>query len=58
MDGRANEGTLLNFDGDNQRFQKSVSWTPPAEKKRKKPAQQSIFRPVEERGPTPFDEKV
>lgn len=26
-DGRANEGTLLEFDGDNQRFRRSVSWT-------------------------------
>lgn len=57
-DGRANEGTLLDFDGDNQRFRKSVSWTPPAEKKRKEPARQSIFRPVPESGPTPFDKKV
>lgn len=58
-DGRANEGTLLNFDGDNQRFRKSVSCTPPEPKqKRKVPAQTSIFRPVAERGPTPFDEKT
>ena len=58
-DGRANEGTLLNFDGDNQRFRKSVSCTPPEPKQKKKvPAQTSIFRPVAERGPTPFDEKT
>lgn len=58
-DGRANEGTLLEFDGDNQRFRRSVSCTPPEPKqKRKVPAQTSIFRPVAERGPTPFDEKT
>lgn len=58
-DGRANEGTLLNFDGDNQRFRKSVSCTPPEPKqKRKVPAQTSIFRPVAGDGPTPFDEKT
>ena len=58
-DGRANEGTLLEFDGDNQRFRRSVSWTPPERmRKKKEPAQTSIFRPVAERGPTPFDEKT
>ncbi len=58
-DGRANEGTLLNFDGDNQRFRKSVSCTPPEPKqKRKVPAQTSIFRPVAGNGSTPFDEKT
>lgn len=55
-DGRANEGTLLDFDGDNQRFRKSVSWTPPEPPQKKKvPAQTSIFRPVAESGATPFD---
>lgn len=58
-DGRANEGTLLEFDGDNQRFRRSVSRTPPERmRKKKEPAQTSIFRPVAERGPTPFDEKT
>lgn len=58
-DGRANEGTLLEFDGDNQRFRRSVSWTPPERmRKKKEPAQTSVFRPVAERGPTPFDEKT
>ncbi len=58
-DGRANEGTLLEFDGDNQRFRKSVSWTPPEQGRKKKgPAQTSIFRPVAGDGPTPFDDKT
>ena len=58
-DGRANEGTLLEFDGDNQRFRRSVSWTPPERmRKKKEPAQTSVFRPVAGDGPTPFDEKT
>ena len=58
-DGRANEGTLLEFDGDNQRFRRSVSWTPPEQtRKKKEPAQTSVFRPVAGDGPTPFDEKT
>ena len=58
-DGRANEGTLLEFDGDNQRFRRSVSWTPPERRRKKKePAQTSVFRPVAGDGPTPFDEKT
>ena len=58
-DGRANEGTLLEFDGDNQRFRRSGSWTPPERmRKKKEPAQTSVFRPVAGDGPTPFDEKT
>ena len=58
-DGRANEGTLLEFDGDNQRFRRSVSWTPPERmRKKKEPAQTSVVRPVAGDGPTPFDEKT
>ena len=58
-DGRANEGTLLEFDGDNQRFRRSVSRTPPERtRKKKEPAQTSVFRPVAGDGPTPFDEKT
>ena len=58
-DGRANEGTLLEFDGDNQRFRRSVSWTPPERmRKKKEPAQTSVFRPVAGDVPTPFDEKT
>ena len=44
-DGRANEGTLLEFDGDNQRFRRSVSWTPPERtRKKKEPAQEQKVR--------------
>lgn len=53
-DGRANEGTILEFDGDNQRFRRSnAQWAP--EKKKEAPAQTSIFRPLPGNGPTPFD---
>lgn len=53
-DGLAGIGLSLVFDGDNQRFMRP-SGRAPAEKRRKEPAQQSIFRPVVENGPTPFD---
>lgn len=56
-DGRAGIGISLVFDGDNQRFMRP-SGRMMAEKKREAPAQTSIFRPVAERGPTPFDEKT
>ncbi len=56
-DGRAGIGISLVFDGDNQRFMRP-SGRMMAEKKRETPAQTSIFRPVAERGPTPFDEKT
>ncbi|MBD5151187.1 MAG: AAA family ATPase [Oscillibacter sp.] len=53
-DGVAGIGLLLDFDGDNQRFSQSRA-QPLPEKKQEAPAQQSIFRPVSENGPTPFD---
>lgn len=56
-DGLSGIGISLVFDGDNQRFMRP-SGRAPAEKKREAPAQQSIFRPVAERGPTPFDGKT
>ena len=56
-DGLAGIGLSLVFDGDNQRFLRPSSRAA-AEKKREVPAQQSIFRPVAESGPTPFDEKT
>ena len=55
-DGRSGLRILFHFDGDNQRFKKCVADPLPEEKKKPKaPAQQSIFRPVSEHVPTPFD---
>lgn len=53
-DGLAGLGILLDFDGDNQRFRQSNA-QPLPEKKREPPAQQSMFRPIPDTGPTPFD---
>lgn len=55
-DGIAGVGIFLDFDGDKQKFRQSREQSPP-EKKPEQPAQQSIFRPVSESGPTPFDGK-
>lgn len=54
-DGLAGIGLSLVFDGDNQRFLRPHSRAL-AEKRREAPAQTSIFRPMDDREPTPFDE--
>lgn len=53
-DGEAGIGIVLAFDGDNQRFKRYSARTLP-ERKKEAPAQRSIFQPVPEQGPTPFD---
>lgn len=54
-DGIAGLGMLLEFDGDTQRFKKSVkSYLPPKPQEGEPEVQQSIFRPVESSEPTPF----
>lgn len=55
-DGVAGIGLVLDFDGDNQRFRRSAG-QPLPQKKADTPAQTSIFRPVGDGAPTPFDEK-
>ena len=55
-DGEAGLNLLLAFDGDKQRFTKSIAQ--PVPKREKEPsAQQSIFRPERSGGPSPFDEQ-
>ena len=55
-DGVAGVGLLLNFDGDKQRFTKSAGQREAAKPKEEAPRQTSLFRPVAEAGPTPFDQ--
>ena len=57
-DGIAGLGLLLDFDGDTQRFKKSIkSYLPPQPKEEERDIQQDIFHPVAANGPTPFDGK-
>ena len=57
-DGIAGLGLLLDFDGDTQRFKKSIkSYLPPQPKEEERDVQQDIFHPVSANGPTPFDGK-
>lgn len=57
-DGIAGLGLLLDFDGDTQRFKKSIkSYLPPQPKEEERDVQQDIFHPVSANGPTPFDSK-
>lgn len=56
-DGVAGLGLLLDFDGDHQRFKKSVR-QPLPQKESEPPAQQNLFRPIPSSGPTPFDEEA
>lgn len=56
-DGVAGLGLLLSFDGDRQRFSKSVI-RPDSQKKPEPPAQQSIFRPIGDSEPSPFDREA
>lgn len=52
-DGESSLHMMLDFDGDTQRFSRSAAqYVPPAPEP---PAQQSIFRPVPDHAPTPFD---
>lgn len=54
-DGIAGLGMLLDFDGDTQRFKKSIkSFLPPKPQEEEPEVQQSIFHPVESSEPTPF----
>lgn len=55
-DGEAGLNLLLAFDGDKQRFSKSIA-QPLPKREQEAPAQQSIFRPEKGGGPTPFDEQ-
>lgn len=55
-DGIAGLGLLLNFDGDKQRFSKSIG-QPVAKTAPEPPAQQNLFQPERATGPTPFDTK-
>ena len=57
-DGVAGVGLLLNFDGDKQRFTKSAGQREAAKPKEEAPRQTSLFRPVAEAGPTPFDQQT
>ena len=54
--GEAGLNLLLNFDGDNQRFSKAVA-QPLPKREQDTPVQQSIFRPEQGGGPSPFDEQ-
>lgn len=55
-DGIAGLGLLLDFDGDTQRFKKSIkSFLPPQPNEDERDVQQNIFHPVSASGPTPFD---
>ena len=57
-DGIAGLGLLLDFDGDTQRFRKSIkSYLPPQPKEEERDVQQDIFHPVSANGPTQFDSK-
>lgn len=55
-DGEAGLGLLLNFDGDKQRFSKSVSQPLPTAHKKEADPQQNLFRPVRSYEPSPFDQ--
>lgn len=55
-DGEAGLGLLLNFDGDKQRFSKSVSQPLPTVPKKEPDPQQNLFRPVRSYEPSPFDQ--
>ena len=56
--GVAGVGLLLNFDGDKQRFTKSAGQREAAKPKEEAPRKTSLFRPVAEAGPTPFDQQT
>lgn len=55
-DGLAGLGTFLDFDGDNQRFRQSVG-QPLPEKTATPTVQLSVFHPLPDGGPTPFDQE-
>lgn len=55
-DGEAGLNLLLNFDGDKQRFSKSIA-QPLLKREREVPEQQNIFHPIKDSGPSPFEEQ-
>lgn len=56
-DGVAGLGILLDFDGDTQRFKKSVTAYLPPKPKEEPEVQQNLFHPVPASEPTPFDKQ-